>query len=957
MQYQTVTPPAPCVGRESELARLNDLYREAQQRGERLALLEGPSGVGKSHILGEFRSRVRLEGGVVLEGRCEPGRAFGPFAEIVDRALRFLEETGRTTSIDLGHLACRGACHRFWYQHHGRDAAEGAAPAVLAVHAAELEALEKELRFFDALHQLLRDVAAVRAPVVLLHDLERADQGTLQLMSFMLEGAGPWSDGVAPDRSLRALFMASLRSDGMFPHGDSVDKLREHACATRIEVGHLDEEGVRAYLQSPDTVARVLQRTGGMPERIDLLLDGDPLTPQARVARRIEALSDPARALVEALAVVEHPADYELLSRIAGTTVDHAARHEFADLDLVTRSVVDGSLLFAFAREADRERAHQILGPERSRRLHARCVEAYLDLPGREQDAAHHALEAGDLEQAVPLALDAARSLAARHAHGEAAALLEQVREQAPDGAPLELREQLADLYRAAGDYKHALSHARTVLEATPASATAARRLGELLTLAGQLDDATRALENARRLAASTDDPSAVVEVEVLLAELHYQRASYDEALPWADEALAAALELGQGVLEISARNTLGKLALAQKDAATAAELFESNRKKAAQAGLRHHEAQALTNLGVAMLRRQQLADAEAAFRRAIEVASNVGDTRERAIATENLAVLAHLRRDYRRAQPYYHEAVGLLKRLGNRPMLARVAINLGELYLSLGEHARARTLCEFAAHVGGAGLPPSVTGEGLVLRGRIELADDNTSAARTSFEGALRIYRRLGEARVADAMLELARVGLADGDVAAARAVLADMPAQESPKRQAEIALLAVDVERAAGGETLTAAKRALDAAQQADDQEIVLPAVIRVGRALIDEGDLSGAADALERASRIEEELTRHIPEESLGPWSARPLRAELTDLDARLTAAWTEDGREASPRRPSSMPPPAPKTSLEERAAHWAEAYPNIVGGSPRIHGIPIVPPFPPDKGQQSRSAFII
>ncbi|HBQ18455.1 MAG TPA: hypothetical protein DEF51_47450, partial [Myxococcales bacterium] len=72
----------------------------------------------------------------------------------------------------------------------------------------------------------------------------------------------------------------------------------------------------------------------------------------------------------------------------------------------------------------------------------------------------------------------------------------------------------------------------------------------------------------------------------------------------------------------------------------------------------------------------------------------------------------------------------------GNRAMLARVANNLGELYLTLGERGRARGLCEFATRVGGK-LPGSVLAESLLLSGRIDGADGNVSAARDAFAAA----------------------------------------------------------------------------------------------------------------------------------------------------------------------------------------------------------------------------
>ena len=76
-----------CVGREAELAQLLEWQREAKD-GALLAVLVGPAGIGKSRLLSALRSRVRLSGGVVLEGRCEAGTAFAPFAAVAARISR-----------------------------------------------------------------------------------------------------------------------------------------------------------------------------------------------------------------------------------------------------------------------------------------------------------------------------------------------------------------------------------------------------------------------------------------------------------------------------------------------------------------------------------------------------------------------------------------------------------------------------------------------------------------------------------------------------------------------------------------------------------------------------------------------------------------------------------------------------------------------------------------------------
>ncbi len=942
---QPPSPPARassdahCAGREVEIARLTAIYRDAQRgdaSGARLVLVEGPSGIGKSRVLAELRGRVRLQGGVVLDGRCEPGRAFGPFAEIVDRALRFLDEVGVATEVDLAGLACTSGCHRLWHQHGGPEGTDGG-PAVgedVPGATPETAAFEKRLRFFDAIAGLLREVARVRAPLVVLDHLEKADRGTLDLLEFLLEGAGVVSG--RGEEPLRALIACSLRCEEGLAHPAPIEALRAHDRAVRVEIGTLDLEGVRAYLSSQRALQRILERTGGMPDAIDLLLEGRPLTAEERLAHRLSGLPPAARALVEALSVLGRPAELDELARIAGVDATPADRAAVAGCDLLGRSIVDGRILFGFERDADAERCYRLLDPERQRALHRGATEVCADSVDP-QEAVRHALAAGDHARATDLAVIAAASLSARHAHGEAAALLESFVAEVGEAAPAAIREQLADLYRVVGDYRRALAHARAVFDASPVDALGALRVGQLLTVAGEHDEARAVLVHARALAEAAGDPAMVAEVISQLAELHYQRAAYDEASRCAQLALEAAEAAGVLVIEIQARNTLGKLALAQKDALAATGLFEENRDKARSAGLGHQEAQAHTNLGVAMLLSRDLKGAERACLMAIDVASRASDTRDRAIATENLAVLAHLNRDYRRALGYYHQAVALLKRLGNRAMLSRVAHNLGELYASLGEHSRARQLCQFARRIGGQSLPSQVLGEGLLLGGRIEAAEGNITAAREEFLRARAIFEELGSLRSVEAGLELARIALYDGDVPGARLILSELPVELPAKHQADLAIVSADLERAAGGDTRAPARRAVELAEACDDPERLLSALVRHARALGDAGEVGLATRVLERAQKIEEELTARVPEESRAAWAERPQRAELTQVAAQLATAWTRTRHESVPPPRALTGTHARRVEASGRLAAWQKKYPSLVGGSEALAGV--------------------
>ena len=902
-----------CLGREAELGRLTELYRECRQGGERLAIVEGPSGVGKTRLLEAFRSQLRLDGGVVFEGRCEPGQSFGPFAAIVDRALAFLSDMSLQPTIDLRDLGCFDGCHSLWHRHEaaGDDLA-------LREGRGSREARERRLRFFGAVRGLLRDVARVRPPVIILHDLERADEATLQLVSFVFDGSGPWADSVSPERSLKALFVASVIT------GDGSDlarlaHLREHEAASIVRLGPLAEDGLRALLADPHTVRQVLERTGGLPEAVELLLEADPLSAATYLERRLDRLPADARHLLEALAVVQRPTGLGFLAEIAEVNPDPAARDAFAECELVHRTILDGRLLFTFGRDGQRAATYSRIPQERRRQLHRRCAQRFTDGSG---PAASHALAAGDTARALELALDEARALAGRHAHADGAALLERVLEAAEGEGPVALHQHLAELYRVVGEYRRALEHAEVVRAANPEDAVASHRVGRLLTLAGQPDDAAERLEEAHALALAANDPVTKVTVEAQLAELHYVRAGYDEAERWASRAAEGAAGLADVRLELHARNTLGKVALARKEPADAEALFQQNERLAREASLGHQEAQALTNLGVAQLRQQKLLEAQRCFTEAVQVARDVNDSRERAIATENLAVLAHLQRHYAEALDHYHQAVALLKHLGNRAMLTRVGINLGELYLSLGDAQRSRALCAFAQHVGGSDLPASFAAEVLLLRGRVDTAEGRDDRAEPAIRKSLEMLGDLGKSTF-EPHLELLKLHLRAGRVGEARATLAALPPDPSPKRQAEVAIAAVDHARASGGDVALAARRAARLAEAAaDDDELRLEALIRLVHVLCEQGEADAAIRSLEEAQGIETMLSRRVPPEALHSWSRRPTRVALERVEGLVAAS-----AKTEPKRVAKTAP-----AQRTRSTELDRRYPDIAGASP-------------------------
>ena len=62
----------PLVGRERELAALEDLFREVRGGRGQIVFIAGEAGIGKSRLLLEFRRRLEAASDPItwLEGRC-----------------------------------------------------------------------------------------------------------------------------------------------------------------------------------------------------------------------------------------------------------------------------------------------------------------------------------------------------------------------------------------------------------------------------------------------------------------------------------------------------------------------------------------------------------------------------------------------------------------------------------------------------------------------------------------------------------------------------------------------------------------------------------------------------------------------------------------------------------------------------------------------------------------------
>ena len=540
MSPTTTTPAAgpqlalPLVGRARELGLLTAALDEAAAGKGRTVILAGEGGVGKTRLASALVDHATKRGWQVTIGRAYPVESGVPYALFSDAFLPILRRLEPATLQVLTRGGASDLAQLF--------PALGAPGESARAERRGGDPAEFKARVYWSFTQFLSRHAQREPLVVVLENLQWADQSSLELLHFVARQLG--SDRVLllctyneADREANPTLRATEQS--LLSLGAAT--LVSLAPLTRAET----EELVRAAFGAPpgatrEFVALLFGWTRGNPffveETLKALVEGGTLryadgrwtgweTEELRlprsirdaVAARIARLSPRAREVANLAAVVGTRATYEVLLSVSGLSENDllAALDELRALRILAESAEGDALFYDFAHPILQDTLYAELGRARVRRLHGTVAEALEAHYGRrapahaEELAVHfsraevgaHAAKAGRSLAA------AGRGALARHADREAAGFL----------APaLELIERagLADVP----------DEQATIAQVVEDMALARQR-------AGDYDGAMALWMRARADAASRNDDARIAAVERRMGLACYWSGRYDEAL------------------------------------------------------------------------------------------------------------------------------------------------------------------------------------------------------------------------------------------------------------------------------------------------------------------------------------------------------------------------------------------------------------------------------------------
>jgi signal transduction histidine kinase len=438
----TLTEPA-FVGRQTELAALDEQLKQASAGQGSLVLLEAESGGGKTRLLTEFERRAAQQGAWILRGQGLNQAAQRPFQLLTGlvegliataRLEPAVEERIRVGLGDHQEAACSALPELASF--FGTSAIQQLGPEAFG-----------EARSVQALSFLLDALGTTGRPVlVLLDDCQWADQLTLKVL-------GNWQrrlDGTARP----ILMVAAFRSE---------EVPANHPLRTLKHVAHLalptfEAANVRKLVESmagplPDQAVEVIERLAegspfmaaaavrGLVESGALvpIPDIDPNTDKgetgwrveplamadvqssrhaaAFLARRIELLPESTVKLLTVGAVLGKEFDLFSASKLARQTSTQAisALHEAQRRHIVWAKATDDRC--TFMHDKLRESLLGRLQDDERKELHLRAaIDLEADAPDRVYDLAYHFDAAGDSQRALPYALEAAEKARTQYA-------------------------------------------------------------------------------------------------------------------------------------------------------------------------------------------------------------------------------------------------------------------------------------------------------------------------------------------------------------------------------------------------------------------------------------------------------------------------------------------------------------------------------------------------------------
>ena len=827
---------SPLVGREREIAVLDDALDAAREGRGRIVEVVGEAGIGKSRLLEALIARAL--GFRIWTSACEPYESSTPyfaFRRVFFEALELSEADEE--EIERALRAAVGT--------HAKDLAPwipllGLPLGLELADTPETADLQDQFRKERA-EQVIAEFFSSLAPtptLLVIEDVHWMDQASRDLLAHFAIGVdrGPWlvcvtrrdvEDGFNGEEldHVQTLRPAPLGAEAS---ASIVDSATEDLPLSRHDVAVLAERsgGNPLFLKELVTAARSVGGLEGLPDSVEALVTAqiDLLRPRDRTLLRYAAVLG--QRFEESLALevlrrelpTAEPGDLDYLSRFLVREPEGTIRFEHAlirdaayeslsfrrrrDIHAVVGETIEQSaddpeeqaelLSFHFFHSDQPEKAwrYSLTAGERARSLFAnveaaefyrRAVESArrIDVPAERLVHAHEAL--GDVRERAGLYSDASAAYASARRLASAEVLL---------AGRLLLKE--ADIRERTGKYVEALRWYRRGLHAIQdETGNEALRLRAQLCVGyasirqgqGRNREAIKWCEEAIGFAEASGARDVMAHAAHTLDWIYTAMGRPNEA-PYPGLALQIYEELDDLKGLYREYTNLGIFAYFEGRWDEAADLYARSREACERMGDSVHAAMGTMNIAEILSDQGHVEEAEGLFRDALRVWRAAGFREGIAYATSNLGRAASRAGRHEEAEDFFARGRELFDDIGEERPVVETDARLAESLVLRGSSGEAlRVADEASRRAGKVGQMATVSTMLHRIRGQAWMQQGAFVEARAALEKSLEIGREASaDYEVGQTLEAIARLELVAGDREAAAARVAEARALLEP-------------------------------------------------------------------------------------------------------------------------------------------------------------------------------
>ena len=722
------------IGRDEHLKVLQATWEEVRAGRGQLVFITGEPGIGKTSLARE--AATRSEPPILLMGRClepEGSPVYHPFIE----ALRSYFATappelfdGETKSLLCNFTRLVPEIHQIL-----PDLPE---PTLL-------EPKQEQLRLMSNLTQFIKRATKERPWLIILDDLQWADQSSLELLRYLSHHLP----------SMALLIIGTYRNEALerdHPLREMLRNLSSHPFFRNISLDRLDLNGVSQVLSHiwqqpapPALTDKIYQHTQGNPFYVEevakslvddgliIMQQGDwhfpvleevrlPRTVREAVWRRVHYLSPDTQALLRQAAVLGQTFKFEDLREMSGLSEWEVLEHLDVALErhLLQEAPAADETLLHFSHPEIQQVLYADMGTLRRRMLHHRAGEALTRraMPEPKQlaeELAYHFSEADEFEKALVYSIQAARQAQAAHAN-EAAMLwynrtLEMIEQLGPEesssfqGLRLPVHKQLGEVLALVGQYDEALTQfeaAQALVEAETAIpgqsyelANLCCRIAEVHEKRSEYEVTFEWLQKGIKYLGEDEANTEAARIYLIGARTFDHQGQVDKAMDWCQKSLTIASQIktreGQDITA-HAYNRLSAICLLRGDFDLVVPFCQESIQIYEQVEDIVGQVSPYINLGTAYFYQGDWKEAQNAFETSLEIAKEVGDIDGQGRASNNLALLHLDRGDWDDAMALFEHNRAMWAQIGMAKDEAKTLSKLAQLHINREEWSEAHT-------------------------------------------------------------------------------------------------------------------------------------------------------------------------------------------------------------------------------------------------------------------------